>query len=141
MRVVKPMKVAALTRVVEVARRIRFHVGAMIAFPLDAPRSVVDEMTFWEAVTPELGNIPLDEGITKARGELLAAGRCFAPEGRRVTASVVRARVGSVDKRLAVLGDRYWTGTSFTEPEAFSEMPIDWAHALGGPKDGANPYG
>ncbi|WP_437995444.1 DUF2169 domain-containing protein [Sorangium sp. So ce185] len=141
MRVVKPLKVPALTRVVEVARRLRFHVGAMVAFPLDAPRSLVDEMTFWQAATPELGGLPLDDGIAKARGELLVAGRCYAPEGRRVAASFVRARLGAVDKRLAVLGDRHWTGHGFTEPEPFAEMPIDWAHALGGPKDAANPYG
>ncbi|WP_437605165.1 DUF2169 domain-containing protein [Sorangium sp. So ce834] len=141
MRVVKPLKVPALTRVVEVARRLRFHVGAMVAFPLDAPRALVDEMTFWQAATAELGGIALDDGIAKARGELLVAGRCHAPEGRRVAASFVRARLGGIDKRLAVLGDRHWTGRGFTEPEPFAEMPIDWAHALGGPKDPANPYG
>ncbi|WP_437849896.1 DUF2169 family type VI secretion system accessory protein [Sorangium sp. So ce363] len=141
MRVVKPLKVPALTRVVEVARRLRFHVGAMMAFPLDAPRALVDEMSFWQAATAALGSLPLDDGITKARGELLVAGRCYAPEGRRVGASFVRARLGSVDKRLAVLGDRCWSGHGFTEPEPFSEMPIDWARALGGPKDAANPYG
>ncbi|WP_437806417.1 DUF2169 domain-containing protein [Sorangium sp. So ce1078] len=141
MRVVKPLKVPALTRVVEVARRPRFHVGAMVAFPLDAPRALVDEMTFWPAATAELGSIALDEGIAKARGELLVAGRCHAPEGRRAAASFVRARLGSIDKRLAVLGDRFWTGRGFTEPEPFADMPIDWARALGGPKDPANPYG
>ncbi|AUX44372.1 hypothetical protein SOCE26_058360 [Sorangium cellulosum] len=141
MRVVKPLKVPVLTRVVETARRLRFHVGAMVAFPLDAPRALLDEMTFWQAATAALGGLPLDDGIAKARGELLVAGRCHAPEGRRVAASFVRARLGSIDKRLAVLGDRHWTGHGFTEPEPFSEMPIDWAHALGGPKDAANPYG
>lgn len=141
MRVVKPMKVSTLTRVVEAGRRLRFHVGALIAFPLDAPRALLDEMTFWEAVTPALGAVTLDEGIAKARGELLVAGRCYAPEGRPIGASFVRARVGSIDKRLAVLGDRFWTGTSFTEPEPFTDMPIDWAHAFGGPKSAANPYG
>ncbi|WP_437962021.1 DUF2169 domain-containing protein [Sorangium sp. So ce119] len=141
MRVVKPLKVPVLTRVVEIARRLRFHVGAMVAFPLDAPRALIDEMTFWQAATAALGGLPLDDGIAKARGELLVAGRCHAPEGGRVAASFVRARLGSIDKRLAVLGDRHWTGHGFTEPEPFSEMPIDWARALGGPKDPANPYG
>ncbi|WP_437668901.1 DUF2169 family type VI secretion system accessory protein [Sorangium sp. So ce131] len=141
MRVVKPLKAPVLTRVVEIARRLRFHVGAMVAFPLDAPRALLDEMTFWQAATAALGGLPLDDGMAKARGELLVAGRCHAPEGRRVAASFVRARLGSIDKRLAVLGDRHWTGHGFTEPEPFSEMPVDWAHALGGPKDAANPYG
>ncbi|WP_437923421.1 DUF2169 domain-containing protein [Sorangium sp. So ce291] len=141
MRVVKPLKVPALTRVVEIAHRLRFHVGAMVAFPLDAPRALLDEMTFWQAATAELGGVVLDDSIAKARGELLVAGRCHAPEGRRVAASFVRARLGSIDKRLAVLGDRHWTGRGFTEPEPFSEMPIDWARALGGPKDPSNPYG
>jgi uncharacterized protein YjbI with pentapeptide repeats len=141
MRVVKPIKVPVLTRVVGVARRLRFNVGAMVAFPLDAPRALLDEMGFWQTVTAELGGVTLDDGIAKARGELLVAGRFHAPEGRRVGASFVRARLGSIDKRLSVLGDRFWTGGGFTEPEPFSDMPIDWAHALGGPKDAANPYG
>ena len=141
MRVVKPMKVPALTRVVDVARRLRFHVGAMLAFPLDAPRALLDEMSFWEAVTAQLGAAVLDEGIAKARGELLVAGRCYAPEGRRVATSFVRAQLGPIDKRLAVLGNRNWNGHAFTEPEPFADMPLDWAHALGGPKDATNPYG
>ncbi len=141
MRVVKPMKVPALTRVVEIARRLQFHVGAMIAFPLDAPRALLDEMTFWEAVTAELGGVVFDDGIAKARGELLVAGRCHAPEGRRVAVSFVRAQLGAIDKRLSVLGNRTWSGHIFTEPEPFSEMPLDWAHARGGPKEAANPYG
>lgn len=141
MRIVKPIKIPALTRVIDIARRLRFHATAVIAFPLDAPRALLDEMTFWQAAGAELGGTLLDEGAAKARPELLVAGRCFAPEGRRVPASFVRAQLGSIEKRLAVLGDRYWTGGGFTEPEPFAEMPIDWAHALGGPKDGANPYG
>ncbi|MEZ4300779.1 MAG: DUF2169 domain-containing protein [Polyangiaceae bacterium] len=141
MRIVKPVKIPALTRVVEVARKYRFHVAAIIGFPLGSPRALIDEMRFWQAVTPELGAIPLDDGITKVKSELLVAGRCFAPEGKRVTASFVRARLGGIDKRLAVLGDRHWTPHGFTEPLPFTDMPVDWAHALGGPKDPANPYG
>ncbi len=135
------LKVPALTRVVEVARRLRFHVGAMMAFPLDARARSSTRCRSGRPRRRRSGASRSTTASRRRRGELLVAGRCIRPEGRRVGASFVRARLGSVDKRLAVLGDRYWSGHGFTEPEPFSEMPIDWARALGGPKDAANPYG
>jgi len=47
MKIVKPIKLALLTRftrVLECARGPQLHVGAMIGFALNAPRSLVDEI-------------------------------------------------------------------------------------------------
>ncbi len=141
MKVVKPLKIPILTRVVEHLHRPQFHVAAIIGFPLDRPRALIDELAFWPAVTPDLGIAVLDEGISKARGELLVAGRCCTPGGRPLTASYVRAKVGAVDKKLMVAGDRQRQLGFATEPKPFAEMPVDWAHAYGGKDYPRNPYG
>lgn len=141
MKVVKPLKVPILTRVIEHLRRPQFHVGAMLGFPLDRPRALLDELAFWPAIGPELGLSVLDEGITKARGELLVAGRCCTPGGQPLTAAYVRVSAGTIDKKLMVIGDRQKSFGFVSEPKPFTEMPVDWAHAYGGKDYARNPYG
>ena len=142
MKTIKPTKLPILTRVVERARKPELHVAAMLGFPLDAPRALLDELAFWAAVSAALGaSGVVDEGFAKARGELLVAGSFFAPGGVPLPASYVRAKVGPADKRLAVVGDRYWRDHATTEPEPMTAMPIDWAHAFGGARFDRNPYG
>src|SRR5258706_237405 len=112
------MKLALLHRVLEVARRPHFHLAAMMAFPLDAPRALLDELAFWASVSASLGaNGVVDEGFAKSQGELLVAGSFFAPGGLALPASYVRVKLGTIDKRLAVLGDRLWKDHKATEPE------------------------
>lgn len=142
MKVGKPVRVPILTRVVEIGRAPHFHVAAMVGFPIDSPRALWNEMTFWAAVSKELGEIGVvDEGVSKSRGEVLVAGSFHAPGGAEVKASYARVSVGSVDKRVAVVGDRYWTGNTPTDPVPFKTMPIDWAHAFGGTTFDRNPSG
>src|SRR4051812_48213261 len=98
------MKLALLHRVVEVRRRPQFHVGAMLGFSLANPRALVDELAFWAGVSAALGSSGvIDDGFAKVRGELLVAGSFHAPGGVPLPASYVRVKLGSVDKRLAVL--------------------------------------
>src|SRR5262249_5624559 len=78
--------------------------------------------------------------FAKVRGELLVAGSFFAPGGVPLRASYVRAMVGPANKRLAVLGDRSWRDHAATEPEPMTSMPIDWAHAFGGPRLARTPH-
>lgn len=142
MKVIKPMKMPVLHRVIEVARKPTFHLGAMLAFPLAEPRALLDELSFWTAISTQLGaQGVIDEGIAKTRGELLVCGHFFAPGGKPLPASYVRARVGAVDKRLAVVGDRFWQGGAPSPPAPIATLPIDWAHAFGGPRYDRNPYG
>src|SRR5271154_4998933 len=106
MKSIKPTKLPILTRVVERARQPELHVTAMLGFPIDAPRALLDELAFWASVSASLGaSGVLDEGFAKARGELLVAGSFFAPGGVPLTASYVRVKIGGVDKRLAIVGD------------------------------------
>lgn len=142
MKVVKPSKMPVLTRVVERTRRPELHVAAMLGFPLSAPRALLDELAFWAMVSAALGAAGVvDEGLAKARGELLVAGSFHAPGGAPLRASHVRAKLGGIDKRLAVIGDRHWTDGVPTEPDPISTLPIDWTHAFGGAGFDRNPYG
>src|SRR5262249_35834510 len=81
-----------------------------------------------------------DEGMSKPDGELLVHGRCFPPGGKRA-ATYVRVQLGPIDKKLAVVGDRVWKHGVPTDPQPFTEMPIDWAHAFGGVGVAENPLG
>lgn len=142
MKVVKPTKVPVLHRVVEIRRRPHFHVAGILSFPLATPRALCDELTFWQATSAALGERGVfDEGFAKARGEVLVCGSFFAPGGKPLTASFVRARLGSIDKRLAVAGDRVWQNQVPTAPLPFTSMPIEWSRAFGGPTEPRNPYG
>ena len=81
------MKLSLLHRVVEVQRRPRFHVAAMLGFPLAKPRALVDELAFWAGVGAALGpSGVVDEGFAKSRGEVLVAGSFHAPGGAAITA-------------------------------------------------------
>lgn len=142
MKTVKPTKVPILHRVLERAHRPEFHIAAMLGFPLATPRALLDEMAFWAATSTALGASGiLDEGFAKSRGELLVAGSFFAPSGVPLPASYVRAKVGSIDKRLSVIGDRFWKDHAPSEPALMTTMPIDWAHAYGGKGFDRNLYG
>ncbi|MBI4955029.1 MAG: DUF2169 domain-containing protein [Myxococcales bacterium] len=142
MKVVKPVKVPVLSRVVEMARQPVFHVAGLLGFPLASPRALLDELGFWKTVRTVLGeNGVVDEGTAKGRAELLVAGSFHAPGGAPCTSGFARAKLGAIDKRVAVLGDRYWRRGEQTAPAPFTEMPIDWAHAFGGPSFARNPAG
>lgn len=142
MKVVKPAKLPVLTRVVEFERVPHLHVAALVAFPFDEPRGILEEIAFWPIAMAELGEAAvLDEGFAKVRGELLLCGSYHAPAGETVRASYVRVSAGPVDKRLSVIGDRYWKDGVPTEPEPLTSLPVDWAHAFGGEGYEANPLG
>lgn len=142
MKVIKPMKVAVLNRVVEHAGQPHFHIAAMLGFPLASSRALFDELAFWAAVGAALGSSGvIDDGFAKARGEVLVAGSFHAPGGAPLPASYVRVKLGSLDKRLAVIGNRCWRDGVPTEPEPISTLPIDWSHAFGGAGFARNPYG
>lgn len=118
----------------------------MLYFDLSAPEDLHTEQELWQELTPVLGQVSLDQGWPKPRGEVLCMGSCYAPRGKQVAAAKIRLKTGPVDKTLNVFGDRYWltgaTGlTTMTRARPFSVMPVDWAHAFGGPDFKQNPLG
>jgi uncharacterized protein YjbI with pentapeptide repeats len=90
---------------------------------------------FWETV--QAATAYFDEGLPKVHGELLVSGsaRSAAP----VTELGVQVALGAVKKTLHVFGERFWSGGRPSKPTPFTEIPITWERALGGPKD-ANNY-
>jgi uncharacterized protein YjbI with pentapeptide repeats len=88
---------------------------------------------------------PGDFADFKPHADVLLQGTCHAPEGRPVTECPVRFSVGGWSKSLRVVGRRVWSdaygGAAKSAPLPFTKMPLDWAHAFGGPGYALNPAG
>ncbi|MFO0553812.1 MAG: DUF2169 domain-containing protein [Polyangiaceae bacterium] len=85
---------------------------------------------------------PGDLADFKVNAEVMLRGHCHP--GRTVSECPVRLSVGDWRKELMVFGDRVWRGGAFdsvSEPKPFDAMPLDFAHAFGGPGYDANPVG
>ncbi|MEM9191239.1 MAG: DUF2169 domain-containing protein [Myxococcota bacterium] len=85
-----------------------------------------------------------DFAILKPRAETFLVGTCHAPRGQRVSTAVVSFRLGAIQKRLAILGDRYWKKGvlgGVTDPVPFDQMPLRWERSFGGPGYKLNPVG
>lgn len=141
MKVIKPQRLGLLQRVVEHERRCTLVVSVLVYVPLTSPRKLLTEMSLWNELAEELPGGVLDEGLPKPCGEVLVTGRAFAPGDEPVGAVMTRVKLGPIDKKLAVVGDRYWKNGSPSDPAPFAEMPIDWAHAFGGEGYPQNPIG
>lgn len=86
-----------------------------------------------------------DYAVLKPRGEWYLTGHAYAPGGRPATVVAVKARVGALQKQLAVRGDQVWErgvlGAKPSEPVPFTAMPLRWERSFGGPKIAENPVG
>jgi hypothetical protein len=70
--------------------------------------------------------------LTKTTTDMVVAGHACAPGGRPVTQLDVGFRVGPVEKRLKVFGDRVWRSAGISDPEPFVRMPLVYERAFGG---------
>jgi hypothetical protein len=147
MKTSKPLRVGVLTRPYAQARQTRAVITLFAPFRLDDPKQLLTDMEMWLEVASVLGEgAVLDEGLAKVAGEVLVAGKCH-PLNPPQAASQVRVSVlgqgaaASVDKRIAVFGDRYWLRGSPSEPTPFSEMPVDWSRALAATNSLRTPAG
>jgi hypothetical protein len=103
-----------------------------------------------EQVPPFLQGQPIDGDFNKSViyesdffgvkpcTDVLINGTVWAPNGKPATEVDVGFQVGSVQKRLRVFGDRWWTlnlvGTHYviSAPEKFLQMPLQYERAFGG---------
>lgn len=87
---------------------------------------------------------PSDFAEFKPRCDVMLKGTCYPPRGS-ATETTVSFSVGDWTKKLVVTGPRVWVdkiiGGKHTDPLAFDKMPIDFAHAFGGPEHADNPVG
>jgi len=165
MKIVKPMAVSFSFRTFLVVGKQELCVTSLVGFRLGAGvRRLVSDIVLWPIIGEVAGGV-VDEGLPKTRGEVLVHGSCHAPGGVALPAAMVRVRVAAanpppdsppmVEKKLAVFGDRYWSGTASrgptddpvpstskaTEPVPFTQMPLGWQRAFGGPRYAKNPLG
>jgi hypothetical protein len=78
----------------------------------------------------------------KPRCDVVLLGSAYAPQGRPAERVTVSLRVGPVNKRFDVVGDRGWLadmlGVAPAAPQPFQVMPITYDRAFGG-VDNLNP--
>ncbi|NUP12383.1 MAG: DUF2169 domain-containing protein [Polyangiaceae bacterium] len=81
----------------------------------------------------------------KPRADVLVTGICHAPGERPVSRTQAAIAVGDLRKRIAVIGDRRWSGEgaerTATPPTPFRSMPLRYDRSFGGPQDAQNPIG
>jgi uncharacterized protein YjbI with pentapeptide repeats len=148
MKLVKPTALSFTCRPLLLLGRQQLTLTSLVGFSLtpdaaNAPR-LIPEIALWPAIAEVTGGL-IDEGLPKPRGEVLVYGSCHTPNAKPLPVSYVRVQLGAVDKQLAVIGDRYWQEKAWkdpcTEPVPFTEMPLGWDRAFGGPDYTRNPLG
>ncbi|MDL2408871.1 DUF2169 domain-containing protein [Rhizobium calliandrae] len=143
---IKPSRLAAALRAEPVPQGGLLTVSVFILFDFENPRQILSEQALWPMVTDQMppGAI-FDKGSLKPCGEVIVAGAALAPSGIPVTGLQVVVRLGSIEKTLNVFGDRFWRrtdrGVELTPAIPFDRMPMDEAHAFGGPRFAENPRG
>jgi uncharacterized protein YjbI with pentapeptide repeats len=146
MKVLKPQRLSLLTRTYEYEGKFYLAANIMAYVSFEQPRRLLSEQSMWKFAATALGkDTILDMGMPKQRGEFLVYGKCHAPAGRTVTAAMVRVKVGTLEKSLAVMGERYWEKSGFgklaTEPATFSAIDMNYSNAFGGEGFANNPTG
>lgn len=146
MRLLKPRKLMVSTKPVEEPPRSFLIVTGFAMFDVAEPSALYFDQALLPFAAKELGEQVFDLGMPKPRGELLVYGAAQAPGGRPVGGLDVTVRLGTIEKTLRVLGDRFWVpdrdgSAAMTDPRPFTEMPLDYAHAFGGPDFKKNPKG
>ncbi len=142
MKIIKPQCLSLLTRTYEFQRRFNLGVSVIAYIPLQDEPALLPEVALWKFAAEALGkDAALDICIPKSRAEFLVTGSAYTPEGKPLPACRTAASLGTQSKELYVFGDRFWNGATATDPVPFTEMPLDWAHAFGGPDYARNPLG
>jgi uncharacterized protein YjbI with pentapeptide repeats len=145
-RLVKPLRSSFVHRVFDYRREHHLVCTVAFCFPFDAPKALVSEPEMWKMAASDLGRFGvLDHWMFKPTPELLVTGACYTGE-REKGSEFVRVSLGPtdarrIDRRLYVFGERRWTLLGPSEPEMFTRMPLDYAHAFGGEKYPQNPIG
>ncbi len=142
MKIIKPQALSLLTRPFEFRREFWLGVSVIGFIPIGDTPALLPETAMWPFLAEELPpDVALEAGIPKVQPEFVAVAHAFAPGGAPVRQLRVGVQFGSVIKTLNVFGDRLLRGTRASEPEPFTTMPIDWAHAYGGKDVAENPAG
>jgi len=139
-KVFKPQKLSVLTRSFVQERHPFFSVAVLSLHRFDG--AMLSEAEMWKFLPAQLGpdGVP-DAGMVKSKAEFLVTGSAFQANGQAGTTCAISARVGDLEKRIQVTGDRHWDGSEPTDPLPFVELPLSWAYAFGGEGYDRNPLG
>ncbi|MES5486709.1 DUF2169 domain-containing protein [Bradyrhizobium sp. INPA03-11B] len=145
---VKPRTLGLLSKCERRPPGASLIISAFAMFDLANPGSdrLEGEQDLWVMAAKELPpGSPLDIGMPKPQAEVLVGGHAAAPQGRPIERMLLGWKLGPMQKRLLVTGDRYWqmTGAGWrpTAAQPFRQMPLTRQRAFGGPGYAANPLG
>lgn len=143
MRVFKPLQLSLLTKAFTWEKKHHLAVTVLMGFPFDDSKECMLEQDLWNMLPEQLGkDSMLDMGMPKPNGEVVMYGNFYAPNNQPIKAGHVQLKIGDIDKTLSVIGDRYWrTLLAPTEPEEFTQMPLNYEYAFGGADHALNPIG
>ena len=98
MKTIKPLRLGILHRVFENGPECKLAVTILAYFPFDAPRQLLTEVELWKSFTDDTGGeVPLDECMPKATGEVLVTGRAYPPGNGPQPVCAVRLKL---DERI-----------------------------------------
>jgi hypothetical protein len=92
----------------------------------------------WEDDPARSVHAPSDLAPFKPRADVTLVGTAYAPQGKALRSLTARLVCGTIDKAIAVYGDRPRPG--HPEPASFTRMPLRYERASGGPGT-SNPVG
>ncbi len=105
------------------------------------PAAPLPEDLYWEDNRTGSIHTPADFAPFKRHVDVLLGGHAYTPPGQASEFFVARFAVGTINKAIAVHGDRHWRPDgSLSEPVPFTKMPLRWERAAGGPTTW-NPVG
>ena len=146
MQIVKSLHAGLLHNVYQYNQKNYFTASILWGFKLLDGEPVL-EQELWTVIGDVIGtNQIFDAGKPKTTGEFLVHGSCFVSGGDKENASRIRISLGGMSKELLVFGNRHWikglgVGWGVSEPEPFTEMPINYSNAFGGKDYARNPIG
>lgn len=147
MRILKPLRIGCMTRIVPGVHHHQIVVTGLICWDLLAPDTWYSDQKLWGTVNAQFSGSTnvLDQWMPKLRGEFLVCGKAVAPMGVPVSHLNVSVSVGALRKRIAVSGDRFWRPgllrVHTTDAAPFLEVPITYERAFGGDGYPDNPVG
>ncbi|MDE1991693.1 MAG: DUF2169 domain-containing protein [Rhizobiaceae bacterium] len=144
--IIKPSRIATALHMEPTESGGQMTLSAFILFDFADPRKFLTDQALWPMVVEQMPKGAIfDKGQLKPKGEMIVVGSAMAPGDEPITGIRVAARLGTIEKRLVVFGDRYWRmtdrGIVMSEARPFDQMPIDDLHAFGGPDHKLNPRG
>jgi uncharacterized protein YjbI with pentapeptide repeats len=140
-KIFRPLQLSFNHRVLEHNRKFYFTVSATLGVRLQTREAMLEFDYLKDAFECMGESVMPDPGMPKPRGEFLVSGSFFSPRKQEVTSGRVRVVAGEREKELSIFGARQWRHGIASAPGAFITLPVDYAHAFGGPGFKKNPDG